>query len=234
MEGFLLIDKPAGMTSHDVVDRVRRITGTKRVGHAGTLDPFATGLLLVGVGRSATRHMQEIVGLPKEYEAEFTLGATTETDDIEGAVQEMPNVTPPSTTAIQEKIQTFLGEIDQIPPSYSAIKIQGKKMYEAARENKPLHAPARRVRIDAVDVISYEWPKLTVHIACGSGTYIRALARDLGQTLGVGGYVSTLRRTSIGSFGINEAVTLKTLEHEDWSAFLLPVEDLLSRLPSAQ
>jgi tRNA pseudouridine55 synthase len=232
MEGFLLIDKPAGMTSHDVVDRVRRVTGIKRVGHAGTLDPFATGLLIVGVGRSATRHMQEIVGLPKEYDAVFFLGATTETDDIEGELQVNEQAKDPGKETIQEHILPFLGDIKQVPPTYSAVKIKGKKMYEAARENKPLTAPARKVHIDAFDVTDYTWPELTVHITCGSGTYIRALARDLGSSLTTGAYVKELRRTSIGPFQIEESVHLNTLEHEDWSTFLIPSERLLHRIPT--
>ncbi len=162
-QGFLLIDKPAGMTSHDVVDRVRKLTGERRVGHAGTLDPFATGLLIVGVGRLATREMEKLVGLDKEYEATFVLGKSSTTDDTEGEITDAPlhnlsMITTPSPSlkrrgteekedVLRKAIQQFIGKIDQIPPTYSAIKIGGKKMYEAAREGKPMEAKARQVNV---------------------------------------------------------------------------------------
>jgi len=215
---FLLIDKPTGPTSHDVVDQVRRKTGERRVGHAGTLDPFASGLLIVAVGRESTKELSKFVGLDKIYEATFVLGATSDTDDRMGKITPVP--LPPDLT--EEKIKTainkFVGEIEQIPPDYAAIKIGGKKMYEAAREGKPLEAKPRPVTIfefewmDA-DVRRGEWPfaptmEIHVRIHCSSGTYIRALARDLGHTLGTGGYVSELRRTAIGTYWVENAEKL--------------------------
>ncbi|MEK7620646.1 MAG: tRNA pseudouridine(55) synthase TruB [Patescibacteria group bacterium] len=251
-QGFLLIDKPAGMTSHDVVDRVRRLTGERRVGHAGTLDPFATGLLIVGVGRVATREMQKLVGLDKEYEAVFVLGKSSTTDDVEGTIVDAPlhnhpTITTPSPSlkrrGIEEKegglrktVKQFIGEIDQVPPTYSAIKIGGKKMYEAAREGKPMEGKPRKVTIYDFHVVSSRPSeasggipndsrslgsavglarddtnkrlKLNVKIKCSSGTYIRSLARDLGRALGGGGYVEQLRRTSIGPFSLKDAIAL--------------------------
>ena len=275
MIGFLLIDKPDGMTSHDVVARVRRLTGEKRVGHAGTLDPFATGLLVVGVGRVATREFPKLVGLGKEYEAEFLLGATSDTDDRTGTITPriqshfsgvpagepsgIPSVddgnhvlldgdgTKVPLNSIRSAIAELTGPISQIPPNYSAIKIGGKKMYEAAREGKPMVAKAREVTVYGFEIVDaarrpplspppYEEGELVrdgrlhVRIACSTGTYIRSLARDLGAKLGVGGYVQELRRTSVGPFRIEEAIPLKTLTPETVEAALLPVESVLSRV----
>lgn len=243
--GFLLIDKPVGITSHDVVDRVRRLTGERRVGHAGTLDPFATGLLIVGVGRVATREMEKLVGLDKEYEATFVLGASSTTDDTEGEITPAPIRNRPQPLlekerGLQEVIKQFIGEIEQIPPTYSAIKVGGKKMYEAAREGKPIEGKARRVTVYS---FTFEIPplaslgrddtgermKLKVQIRCSSGTYIRSLARDLGRALGGGGYVEQLRRTSIGPFGIDQAITLEALEGHIQNA-ITPVPAFLAKL----
>lgn len=232
MEGFLLIDKPGGMTSHDVVNRVRRLTGEKRVGHAGTLDPFATGLLVVGVGRVATREMEKLVGLDKTYEAEFVLGAHSDTDDRTGTIT--PDLSPSAETnainpaQIIETLKQFIGTIQQTPPAYSAIKIGGKKMYEAARAGKPLEAKSRTVTIYSIEPHPSQPLKLTIH--CSTGTYIRAIARDLGLALGTGGYVQELRRTSIGPFVIGESTPLDSLQKETVERALIPVPNFLLRL----
>ena len=245
MEGFLLIDKPAGLTSHDVVDRVRRLTGEKRVGHAGTLDPFATGLLIVGVGRGATREMQKLVGLDKVYEAEFVLGASSDTDDRTGKIIPAPLHNHPlplleKEGEFVEVLKQFIGEISQIPPTYSAIKIGGKKMYEEARKGKPMEATARRVTVYSIQTHPDKTPpnlplarggesmiSLTIH--CSSGTYIRSIARDLGRALGGGGYVEQLRRTAIGPFSVSDSQTLESLG-DSLTTSLIPVSELLSRL----
>ncbi len=229
MPGFLFLDKPAGMTSHDVINRVRRLTNERRVGHAGTLDPFATGLLIVAVEREATRELSKFVGLNKTYEATFILGTSSDTDDVEGVITPLPLSKPFNESQIRAALQQFIGQIDQLPPSYSAIKIGGKKMYEAAREGKPLEAKPRRITIynsDLKNVSSLDDSKtqqLSVSIHCSSGTYIRAIARDLGRALGTGGYVSVLRRTSIGPIQLSEATSLKQLE-------LHSIPDVLARL----
>ncbi len=223
MEGFLLVDKPAGMTSHDVVDRIRRYSGIRKVGHAGTLDPFATGLLIVGVGRAATKEMQNLVGLDKKYEAEFVLGASSDTDDKKGVIEDAPLTTP----FTPEALKSFVGEIDQIPPAYSAIKIGGKKMYEQARKGTPMKAASRRITIHSIDLVDEDPLKVFIHSS--SGTYIRAIARDLGKSLGGGGYVQELRRTAIGPFSIEHAHPLDSLEKQLSSA-LIPVIELLDRL----
>jgi len=226
MSGFILYDKPAGITSHDVVDRVRRQTGQRCVGHAGTLDPFATGLLIVGVGREATREFPKLVGLDKIYEATFVLGATSDTDDRTGNITPVPPTEPLTHKRMEETLKQFVGEISQIPPDYSAIKINGQKMYEAAREGKPLEAAPRKVTIYAIDLLSSHLllatspsllatlPSLLLRIHCSSGTYIRAIARDLGRALGTGGYVEELRRTHIGPFSIESADNTRLLTVE--------------------
>lgn len=243
MAGFLLIDKPTEMTSHDVVDRVRRLTGEQRVGHAGTLDPFATGLLIVGVGRGATREMRKLVGLDKTYEAVFVLGATSDTDDRDGHIQPAPIPLHMRRTAnnLPSLLKQFIGEIEQIPPVYSAIKVGGKKMYEAARAGEPLKSKPRRVRVYSMVLSSaptFHDSRFTIHVRihCSSGTYIRSLARDLGRALGGGGYVQTLRRTAIGPFSIEHAHTLSELEAlappKSLSDVLIPIPKILGALTS--
>lgn len=244
MTGFLFVNKPVGPTSHDIVDEVRRKTGERRVGHSGTLDPFASGLLIVGAGREATREIHKLAGLDKTYEAVFVLGASSDTDDKTGNITPIPSKEPLTQKRVQEALKNFIGEIEQVPPAYSAIKIGGKKMYEAAREGKPIEARARKVRIYSIEniVISRtlsqskgtkqskvdcfglrprndETDYVTLTIKCSSGTYIRAIARDLGSALGTGGYVESLRRTKIGPFDISEA-----------SDKIIQIQAVLSRL----
>lgn len=219
--GFLFIDKPAGMTSHDVVNRVRKATGERRVGHAGTLDPFATGLLIVGVGRESTKELSTYLGMDKEYEADIVLGATTETFDPESAVFDMStkNAQPIVLTReqIEKAIKELTGELQQIPPMHSAIKVRGKKLYELARKGETIEVAPRPVTVYSFDVLKWTDTEVgpyvtlpttvTVRIRCSSGTYIRALARDLGEKLGTGGYLSALRRTAIGEYRVENAVS---------------------------
>lgn len=223
---FLLIDKPAGITSHDVIDKLRRITGEQTIGHAGTLDPFATGLLIVAVGRDATKHLQKYVGLDKEYEAEIRLGETTITFDPEGEVIDKSTREGHRIIVTRDELKTAMkkltGEIGQIPPMHSAIKKGGKKLYELARKGIEIEREPRPVTIHEFKLLSkaevdYRLPvTLSMRITCSSGTYIRALARDLGENLGSGGYLLTLRRTKIGQFEIKEAIELKTLTTQNW------------------
>jgi len=222
---FLLIDKPAGMTSHGVVARIRRITGEKRVGHSGTLDPFATGLLIIGITRESTKHLGQLLGMDKTYEAEIILGQTTETLDPESAVIDVPRVdgrTTLSADEIHAAILGLTGELAQIPPMHSAIKVGGKKLYELARAGKTIDREPRAVHIHDFSIVedipsSIPLPStITVRITCSSGTYIRALARDLGVALGTGGYLRSLRRTAIGTHTINHATKLSDLTPENW------------------
>jgi tRNA pseudouridine55 synthase len=224
--GFLLIDKPPGPTSHDVVDAVRRLSGVRRVGHAGTLDPFASGLLVIGVGE-ATKQLSRFVGLDKVYEAVFVLGATSDTDDRTGNIEmRSTKFERISKFEIEKVLQKFTGNIEQVPPAYAAIKIGGKKMYEAARAGKPLEAPPRSVIVFSFELLEDTTHRIRVRIHCSSGTYVRALARDLGITLDTGAYVEELRRTKIGPFDVTQAFPL--------SKFLKSAAELAKSLPFCQ
>lgn len=227
--GFLLIDKSAGPTSHDCIDALRRITGIRKIGHAGTLDPFATGLLIIGVG-TATKLLGRLSGLDKKYEATLRLGATSTTDDRTGEVKQ---VVPTETSGqidrleIERVLEKFTGEIEQIPPMYSAKKVGGKKLYELARQGKEIERAPVRVSIYELRVLSYAWPLLDLSVHCSKGTYIRALARDVGVALGSGAYVEELRRTAIGPFTITETMPLSNITALNWVTFLQPEEFLL-------
>lgn len=222
-EGFLLIDKPAGITSHDVVDKLRKITGIKKIGHAGTLDPFATGLLLMAIGRGATKRISEFVGLPKTYLATFVLGETTETLDTETEVVQDENWDDLviSDDHIIDAITGMIGSSTQIPPMHSAIKKGGKKLYELAREGKEIVRDARPITIHRFQLLqpakrSKERIELEVQLSVSSGTYIRAIARDLAQKLGTIGYTSVLRRTAIDTFSIERALQIEDLTADNW------------------
>ena len=205
MFGFLNINKPAGLTSHDVVYRVRRLTGKSvKVGHAGTLDPFATGVLVVCVG-PATRLADYIQNSEKRYHAGITLGTTSTTDDVEGELTLRNVAAPPSREAIKQACSMMVGEIQQIPPSHSAVHVDGQRAYKLARRGDTVELTARTVRIDAIEVIDYDYPTLTLDICCGSGTYIRSIARDLGEALRTGGYCSALERSAVGAFTVTDA-----------------------------
>ena len=210
---LLLIDKPKGITSHDVVDRLRRITGERRIGHAGTLDPNATGLLIVGVGRESTKKLGEITkNTTKTYEAEITLGATSDTDDAEGKILSNKVTKRLSDEDIKKILRQFEGEQMQIPPIYSAIKLKGKKAYELARKGKEVILEPRKITIHSIKLDEYNFPMLKITCEVSSGTYIRALARDIGKSLGTGAYLSELRRTKIGEFDIQNAQKLDKIK----------------------
>ena len=230
--GVLNIDKPQGMTSHDVVARVRRLTGIRRVGHAGTLDPLATGVLLVCVG-PATRIVEYLQRGRKVYETTVRLGQETDTYDADGEIIAEKPVPDFSRTELERALDAFRGEITQTPPAYSAIKQNGQPLYKLARAGKAVDVPKRQVTIDAIDILSWEKPDLRLRITCSPGTYIRAIAHDLGQALGVGGHVLQLRRVASGSWRVEDAVTLADLEAagEDWPRYLHGLRGALSMLP---
>lgn len=219
--GFILIDKPAGFTSHDVVAKLRRITGIRKIGHAGTLDPFATGLLVVGVGRAATRQLGELTGHDKEYEAKAVLGATSDTQDLTGELTGDPVENWPSPETLDLVLPGFRGEIEQIPPMYSAKKIKGKKLYELARAGEEVERKPNQVTIHELEIRSYQPPHLIFRARCSAGTYIRTLAHDIGQALGIGAYLETLRRTKSGDYSVEQAVQLDQLTPENWSEHLV-------------
>ncbi|PIP60348.1 tRNA pseudouridine(55) synthase TruB [Candidatus Uhrbacteria bacterium CG22_combo_CG10-13_8_21_14_all_47_17] len=214
MEGLILIDKPADMTSHDVVDVVRKVAQTRRVGHAGTLDPFATGLLILGIGK-ATKILTQLVGLDKAYLVTAQLGATTNTYDVEGTVVSQNVEHIPEAEEIEHALQAFRGGYRQKAPAFSAKKVKGKRLYELAREGKTnveVLRPEKDVRIERLHIVEYAWPNLTLDVTCSSGTYIRSLVYDIGEALHVGAYAKTLRRTAIGPYSVEGATLLKDLD----------------------
>ncbi len=209
--GILLLDKPQGLTSHDVVARTRRLAGTRKVGHAGTLDPMATGLLVLGLN-SSTRLLTYLVGLDKEYTATVRLGAATVTDDAEGEITGTADTAHLADGAVEAAIAPLRGDIEQVPSTVSAIKVDGRRAYARARDGEDVQLAARPVRIDAFEVLASRrvdgFLDLDVRVVCTSGTYIRALARDLGAALGVGGHLTALRRTRVGPFSVADAPAL--------------------------
>lgn len=232
IDGVLRVDKAAGPTSHDVVALVRRAMGTRRVGHTGTLDPFATGLLLVCAGR-ATRLAEYLSGLPKRYRATARLGQATDTDDRTGAVvAQADGWRDLSEAEVKDALRTLEGDIMQRPPAYSAKKIGGTRAYRLAREGEAPELEPVRVTVHAIELLELRLPELVFDVECSSGTYVRALARDAGQALGVGGHLVELRRTAIGAHGVAGAVPLDGLDDADArrAAWLDPLE-ALAHLP---
>ncbi len=217
--GVLLVDKPQGVTSHDVVARARRLLGTRKVGHAGTLDPMATGLLVLGV-ESSTRLLTYLVGLDKEYEATIRLGVATDTEDADGEVVATTDASAVTDAAVAAGVAALTGPLAQVPSSFSAIKVDGRRAYDRARAGEEVALAARPVEITAFEVLATRRDgarvDLDVRVACSSGTYIRALARDLGAGLGVGGHLTALRRTRVGPFAVSDATSLPDpREHPD-------------------
>lgn len=212
---LLLIDKPAGWTSHDVVAKLRGILKTKRIGHAGTLDPFATGLLIVGIG-PGTKDLTALVGLGKTYIATARLGATSTTEDPEGEITET-GATEMSLTEVEQALSSFVGTYEQTASLYSAKKVGGKKLYDLARQGlgDTVERPKKMITISEIKLREYQWPFLTFEVSCSSGTYIRALARDIGEKLGVGAYLTALRRTRIGDFRLEDAKKLEDVRPLD-------------------
>jgi tRNA pseudouridine55 synthase len=221
--GFILINKPAGITSHDVVDKLREITKIKKIGHAGTLDPFATGLLILGIGREFTKKLSVFQKKNKEYIATLKLGAESDTFDKEGKIVEKKVEKIPERKEIEEVLKSFFGEIEQIPPAFSAKKIKGKKLYELARKGIKVEPKPQKVKIYEISILEYNFPYLKIKVKCSSGTYIRSLANDIGKKLGCGAYVEDLMRTKIGEFSIENAVELSKLTPQNWKSFLFKV-----------
>jgi tRNA pseudouridine55 synthase len=205
------INKPAGITSHTVVNKLRKFYGIKKIGHAGTLDPFATGVLILLVGRESTKRSDEFMKQDKIYRTKLKLGYISDTYDKDGVIQAYNVQKVPTRSEIESIIASFIGEISQIPPMYSAIKINGKKMYELARKGEYVDIPPRLVNIYNINVLDYNYPYLTLDIACSSGTYIRSLGYDIGIKLGTGAYLEELERRQSGEFSIQNCYTLDTL-----------------------
>jgi len=228
--GVLNLNKPAGVTSRDVVNVVQRIIRPVKTGHGGTLDPIATGVLLVCVG-PATRLVSVLQQAPKTYQAEFRLGQRSNTDDVSGEIEDVPGAHPISTEEISGALKSFCGVIEQTPPIWSAVKVGGRRAYALARQGDDVSLEPRPVWIDGIDIMKYDWPLLSVSIRCGSGTYIRSIARDLGNVLGCGGLMSRLQRTAIGSFRVTNALDPDTLTSEEIiSRALIPALDVVGHI----
>ncbi len=231
MDGIINVNKPLGITSHDVVYRLRRILGIKKIGHTGTLDPDAEGVLPMCIGRG-TKLAEELTAKEKQYLAELTLGIVTDTQDISGEVLKRNEVSL-SEEEIRDAIMSFIGDIEQIPPMYSAIKVDGKKLYELAREGKTVELAPRPVTIFGIDIqsVDLESGKISFLVDCSKGTYIRTLCHDIGKKLGCGGVMSALKRTRLGDFKIEDAFTLEEIEEKaknnDFS-FLIGIDEVLS------
>lgn len=214
---MFLINKPSGPTSHDIVDEVRRITGERRVGHAGTLDPFAEGLLIVLVRREETRQQAKFLNMDKVYEATIILGEERDTDDLTGKLVKSQlsnnNLFPISKQKMLKILEGFEGEQMQMPPQFSAKKIKGKKAYELARKGKKVELKPKKVKIHYIKLLNYEWPELKIETKVSSGTYVRALARDIGRALGTGAYIKELKRTQIGEYKLENAITINKLKN---------------------
>ncbi len=231
VDGILNVDKPPGWTSHDVVQWVRRLSGQKRVGHAGTLDPMAVGVLLVCLGQ-ATRVVDFLQQMPKQYLATIRLGVGTDSYDATGQVVARKPLPVLSTVKLEEALTSFRGEILQVPPMFSALKYNGQPLYRLARAGKSVRRRPRPVTIYRLELLSWQPPDLSVRVRCSAGTYIRSLAHDLGQTLGCGGHLAVLVREAIGPFTREEAVAPSSLEGApDWRRFLLPLDLALADLP---
>ncbi len=230
VSGVLVIDKPAGMTSHQVVQEVRRGTGIRRAGHTGTLDPRASGVLVILLG-PAVRLSEWVASSDKRYLATIRLGEVRDTYDAEGRVVETHPWEHITEEQLREILKSFEGEIEQVPPAFSAVRVQGKRAYDLAREGKPVDLKPRKIKVYKLDLLEWEPPDLVVDVHCSSGTYVRSLAHDLGQKLGTGAYLLGLRRTQSGRFTLRDAVPLSRLQQAflegNWYQFVLPAADAL-------
>jgi tRNA pseudouridine55 synthase len=233
MDGLILVHKPLHLTSHDVVSRIRELLNTKKVGHFGTLDPLATGLLMIAVGK-ATRLFPFYSKHDKTYKGRIQLGFSTDTYDAEGKSTSPESKTYPDQQKLEQAMREFSGEIDQIPPPYSAKKHRGQPLYVYARQNKQIEVKSSRVVIHSFSLLAYEPPHIDVDIHCSSGTYIRSLAHDLGQALGCGAHLTSLIRTAVGSFSIDKGFHLEDLkvliQQKEYTQFLFPLESLLPEI----
>ena len=217
-EGILLIDKPHSKSSFYLVNVLRRITGIKKIGHCGTLDPFATGVMVMLVGKSFTRRSDELSSQDKEYETVIKLGVATDTYDTEGQITH-ESLIEPTLEQVKEAIKAFQGNIEQVPPMFSAKKINGKKLYDLARKGQVVERPPVRVQV-AIELLSYSYPYLKLRIRCSKGTYIRSIGNDLGVKLGCFAHLVELRRTKSGAFAIDQCVAIDQLNQENYQSFL--------------
>jgi tRNA pseudouridine55 synthase len=234
VSGVLVVDKPIGLTSHDVVQIIRRGTGIRRAGHTGTLDPRASGVLVVLVG-PAVRLSEYVSASDKRYQATIELGRSTNTYDSEGTVTKSTPMEDISEERFDEILQGYVGEIEQVPPPYSAVKVKGKKAYEMARKGKEVNLEPRIINVFNLEILEWAPPEIVIDVYCSSGTYVRSLANDLGESLGTGAHLIGLRRTKSGQFTLRDAVPLRRLKESfdagDWYQFLIPAAEALGDWP---
>ncbi len=218
--GFMIVNKPVGITSFGVIAKLRKITGIKKIGHAGTLDPFATGVLIVAIGRKATREIDTFVKLNKEYIAKINLSSTTDTYDTEGEITEKFEDKGIDQEELEKVLKSFLGKQKQIPPMFSAKKIGGKKLYELAREGKVVERQPSDIEIFNIEKLAYKWPYLDIKLKVSSGTYIRTLGYDIGKKLGYGGHLKELQRTEIDKYSLKDSNNLEDINQDNWYKLL--------------
>ncbi|MFA6550224.1 MAG: tRNA pseudouridine(55) synthase TruB [Candidatus Gracilibacteria bacterium] len=217
LNGFLIVDKPTGITSFKVIDYLRRVTGVRKIGHGGTLDPFATGVLIIAIGK-ATKRLDEFLGSDKTYLAKVRFGAVSDTYDRDGVIVPYGKGAKSfdrscvSLDVIKKIVQQFVGDIEQMPPKFSAIKIKGRRAYDYARKGVEVELTMRKVKVYDVEIVDYKWPDLDIRVRCGKGTYIRSLAFDIGEKLGCGAYLQELRREAVGGFSVDKAAKLEDLK----------------------
>ncbi len=237
ISGALVVDKPVGMTSHDVVQAIRNGTGLRRAGHTGTLDPRASGVLVVLVG-PAVRLSEYVSASDKRYQAIIRLGGTTDTYDAEGKFTPTKNPVDVTEAEFEAVLQTFVGEIEQTPPPYSAVKVQGRKAYEMARQGEEVELAPRKITVHHLEVLEWAPPEVVIDVHCSSGTYVRSLANDLGVKLGCGAYLVGLRRTKSGRFSLRDSVPLRKLQEAfaagNWYQYLIPAAEALGDWPAVE
>jgi len=227
LNGLILINKPAGLTSHDVVNILRKITKIKKIGHTGTLDPIATGLLILLIGKEATKQQSKFLYQNKTYWAKIKLGVTSDTYDISGKIEEKIIEKTPEFDKIEKEIKKFIGEQWQKPPLFSAKKIKGIRAYKLARQQKKITIEPQRIKIYSLGILKYQWPFLEIRTSVSSGTYIRSLANDLGQALNTGGLLYNLKREKIGQISIDQATQVDFLTTQNWLNYLVPLNKFL-------
>ncbi|MHC4302920.1 MAG: tRNA pseudouridine(55) synthase TruB [Planctomycetota bacterium] len=232
IDGVLVVDKPAGFTSMDAVALVRGKAGGVKTGHAGTLDPLATGVLVVALG-AATRKLARFMATDKRYRTVVDLSAFTSTDDLEGSREEVEVAAVPSEQDVRAAISGFVGEIVQRPPTHSAVKVGGRRAYALSRRGREPDLPPRTVIVHGIDLVRYAWPLVEIDLRCGKGFYVRSLARDLGRALGTGGHCHSLRRTAVGPFTESESVRLDDVPEPLDQSHLISVDEALARLEAA-
>lgn len=237
ISGALVVDKPVGMTSHDVVQAIRNGTNLRRAGHTGTLDPRASGVLVILVG-PAVRLSEYVSASDKRYQAIIRLGGSTDTFDAEGLVTPTKDPVTVTEAQFEEALKTFVGEIEQTPPPYSAVKVQGRKAYEMAREGEEVELAPRKITVHHLEVLEWTPPEVVIDVHCSSGTYVRSLANDLGVMLGCGAYLVGLRRTKSGRFSLRDAVPLRKLQEAftagNWYQYLIPAAEALGDWPAIE